>query len=383
MFFEFQTKEEQVKYELLLRIVASLSKLSTESSTVPYLYYRMAENIFCKAFTAKNLSRSDISIDASKANLGIGLKTFLHKNSHCLEKIAEFNKERHLYIDSISQPEVLIKKISALRNNRIISTCGICSVPISNLIYHCVTRANSVLYLHEEPMHLVNIDKIKLLRTTTGNTITFTDGLEEYCFNISKSTLFKRFNIMPIHSIRVKIFDNPFELLEKYLSGEFQTDTSNHIVDTLYLPLYSYERGSHRKFVPKKSGLNQWNAGGRTRNPNEVYIRIPAMIHKHKPEFFPPRDESFTLHLPNGSFKMAKVCQDNNKALMSNPNEDLGKWILRDVLNLQENELVTYEKLEQIGIDTVQLSKYEDGTYEINFRELGTFELYKQYENIT
>ena len=107
------------------------------------------------------------------------------------------------------------------------------------------------------------------------------------------------------------------------------------------------------------------------------------MIHKHKPEFFPPRDESFTLHLPNGSFKMAKVCQDNNKALMSNPNEDLGKWILRDVLNLQENELVTYEKLEQIGIDTVQLSKYEDGTYEINFRELGTFELYKQYENIT
>lgn len=78
---------------------------------------------------------------------------------------------------------------------------------------------------------------------------------------------------------------------------------------------------------------------------------------------------------------MAKVCQDNSKALMTNPNEDLGKWILRDVLNLQENELVTYDKLEQIGIDTVQLNKYEDGTYEINFRELGTFENYKQLEN--
>lgn len=382
MFYELQTKEEQAKYELLLRIVASLSKLSTESSTIPYLYYRMAENIFCKAFVAKNLSRSDISIDASKATCGIGLKTFLHKNSHCLEKIAEFNKERHLYKDLISKPEVLIQKISQLRNKRITSTCSMCSIPADNLIYHCVTRADSVLYLHEESMNLININNIKLLKSTGNNTIPFTDGQEEYCFNISKSTLFKRFNVTPIHAIPVRIFDDPFELLEKYLSDEFQTDTSNPIVDTLYLPLYSYERSAHRKYVPPKSGLNQWNAGGRKRTSNEVYVPIPAVIRKHKPNFFPPRDESFTLYLPNGSFKMAKVCQDNCKALMSNPNNDLGKWILRDVLNLQENELLTYEKLEQIGIDTVQLNKFSDGTFEINFKELGTYETYKQNEGI-
>lgn len=381
MFFELQSRDEQTKYELLLRIVASLSKLSAESSIVPYLYYRMAENVFCRAFTAKNLSRSDISIDASKATCGIGLKTFLHKNSHCLEKVAEFNRERHLYVDSITNPDILIQKISLLRNKRITSTCGMCSIPTDNLIYHCVTRADSVLYLHEEPMHLINTDNITLLKSTSSNTVAFTDGIEEYCFNISKSTLFKRFNIVPIHTIPVRIFDDPFELLEKYLSDEFKADTSNRIIDTLYLPLYSYERGTRNKIVPKKSGLNQWNAGGRERKPNEVYIPIPAEIRKHKPDFFPTRDESFTLQLPNGSFKMAKVCQDNSKALMTNPNEDLGKWILRDVLNLQENELVTYDKLEQIGIDTVQLNKYEDGTYEINFRELGTFENYKQLEN--
>lgn len=79
---------------------------------------------------------------------------------------------------------------------------------------------------------------------------------------------------------------------------------------------------------------------------------------------------------------MAKVCQDDAKALMSNPNEDLGKWLLRDVLSLTENELVTYEKLENIGIDTVQLNKFEDETYEINFKGLGTYETYKQQENI-
>ncbi len=381
MFFNNQSKTEQDKYELLLRIVAALSKLSADSSTIPYLYYRMAENIFCRAFEAKNLSRSDISIDASKSSCGIGLKTFLHKNSRCLEKVAEFNKERHLYVNSLNNADELIFKIANFRNKRITSTCGICSVPTDNLIYHCVTRADSVLYLHEEPMHLIDIDNIKI-SSIKDNTISFHDSLEEYCFNVSKSTLFKRFNISPIHTIPVKIFDDPFDLLERYLSDEFQTDTSNRIVDTIYLPLYSYERKTHKKYVPMQSGLNQWNADGRKRDPNEVYIRIPAEIKHHKPDFFPPRNVSFTLNLPNGSFKMAKVCQENDKALMSNPNEDLGKWILRDVLNLAENELVTYEKLEQIGVDTVQLNKFEDGTYEINFRELGSYELYKQQECI-
>lgn len=382
MFFEKQNIEQQAKYELLLRIVASLSKLSAESSTIPYLYYRMAENIFCRSFVAKNLSRSDISIDASTTQYGIGLKTFLHKNSHCMEKVAEFNKERNLYINSFTKPEDLIRKISELRNNRIISTCGICSISTNNLIYHCVTRANSVLHIHEEPINLISIDNIKLLSKKKDNIISFTDGIEEYSFNISKSTLFKRFNVEPIHTISVKIFDDPFELLERFLSVDFKEDTSNKIVDTIYLPLYSYDKKSHEKYVPQKSGLNQWNAGGRKRKPNEVYIQIPAEIRHHKPDFFPTRDKSFTLHLPNGSFKMAKVCQDDAKALMSNPNEDLGKWLLRDVLSLTENELVTYEKLENIGIDTVQLNKFEDETYEINFKGLGTYETYKQQENI-
>ena len=382
MFYNLQSISEQNKYELLLRIISALSKLSTESSSVPYLYYRMAENIFCRAFNAKNLSCCDISIDASKGSYGIGLKTFLHRNSHCLEKVAEFNKERHLYANSVSKPEILINTIATLRNKRINSTCGICSLNTTNLIYHCVTRANSILYIHEEPINLINIDDIKIQKQKKDtNTIFFNDGLEEYCFNISKSTLFKRFNITPIHKISVEIFDDPFDLLEKYLSGKFQKDTSNKVIDTLYLPLYSYKKGNI-KFVPTKSGLNQWNAGGRRRNPNEVYIPVPAEIRHLKPDFFPPRDKSFALNLPNGIFKIAKICQDKDKALMSNPNGDLGKWILRDVLNLKEGELVTYDKLEQIGIDTVQLNKFEDGTYEINFRELDTFEQYKQSEGI-
>lgn len=68
---------------------------------------------------------------------------------------------------------------------------------------------------------------------------------------------------------------------------------------------------------------------------------------------------------------------------MTNPNKDLGRWLLRDVLNLREGELVTYEKLQEIRIDTVQINKFEDRTYEIQFKTIGTFETYLIEENIT
>lgn len=394
MFFDNQDATEQNRYELLLRIIGALSKLSTDSSDIPYLYYRMAENIFCRAFGARNLSRSDISVDASKNEFGIGLKTFLHKNSHCLEKVAEFNKERNLYSNVINSPEQLVLTIADYRNKRISSTCGICSLPTDKLLYHCVTRDKSVLYLHEEPMHLIDTEHINI-NSIKDNTISFSDGIEEYTFNISKSTLYKRFNIQPLHSINVKIFDDPFELLEKFLADEFQTDTSNKIVDTIYLPLYSYKHGV--PYVFEKSGLNQWNAAprrkrnkngelentGKERNINEVYIPFNEPIRSYKAGFFPPAEQSFTLNLPNGEFVMAKLCQADGKGLMTNPNKALGKWLLRDVLKLKENEILTYQRLEEIGIDTVQINKFEDGTYEIHFRKIGTFEAYKHEENIT
>lgn len=373
MFLENQTIEEQNRYEILLRIIGSLSKLSSENGNIPYLYYRMAENVFCRAFSAKNLSRSDISIDASKSHYGIGLKTFLHRNGHCLEKVAEFNKERKLYSLYEKKPEDIIKLISEYRNKRIISTCGICSVNVENLLYHCVSRKESKFCIHETPISLIDSENINI-QTVRDNTILFNDNINEYCFNLSKSTLFKRFDIEPIFEIDVNIIEDPFELLEKYLSQEFKQSESNKIVSSLCLPLYSERGGIH---VPLKSGLNQWNADGRKRNPDEVYIPIPSDVRNSILDFFPARDESFTLHLPTGNSICAKVCQENGKALMSNPNQALGKWILRDVLRLKPFELATYEKLEEIGIDSVEINKYEDNTYEINFKELGTYESFK------
>lgn len=70
----------------------------------------------------------------------------------------------------------------------------------------------------------------------------------------------------------------------------------------------------------------------------------------------------------------SKICQDGGKALMSYSNRELGQWILRDVLKLHEGELLTYEKLQILGIDSVRIDKINNENYEINFASNGSFE---------
>ena len=369
MFLKSQGKTKVEYYREMLKVIGSLSRLFSES-TEPYIQYRIAENLFCKAFDADNLSRTDCSADASKNKLGVGIKTFLEKNGGTMQKVAEFNREHQLFRSLNGRNKLM--KVCALRNERIETTKRIFG--LDDMIYHCVTRREKGILVYETPMDFVRVDEIKNIKERK-NTIAFEDGLNEYSFNVTKSTLYKRFSTENIlMDFPVEILESPFDALEslfKKAEGEIlftPLKTQEHI----FLPLYSRRGGE--KVVPEKSGLNQWNASGRARGFDEAYIRIPAWIHRKFPEFFPPRETPFTLLLPNGDEMSAKVCQDSSKALMSNPNSALGNWILRDVLNLKEGELLSYEKLAQVGLDSVVIYKSEDGKYDIDFAKAGSYE---------
>ncbi len=366
MFFNLQEKYQKDEYEKFLKIVGTLSNLFSESVT-PYLYYRVAEKIFCKAFKAEDLSRSDVSADAKKDTLGVGLKTFLEGNKKTFQKVAEFGGDKKLF-ENLSK-EKMILKIAELRNSRIDFTQRVHNIEKS--IYHCVIRDSGKFKIFEENMGFINIDKIKNIKENKGS-ISFNDDKEEYSFLTSKNTLTKRFETENIcYEFPIKILENPLDILEDCLGNlkELDFNQNHHSYETVYLPLYGR---SH--IVSERSGLNQWNARGRKRDYNEVYIPIPAIIHNLYPDFFPARDKIFNLKLPNGKTMQSKVCQDGNKALMSNPNSELGNWILRDVLKLEEGELLTYEKLQILGIDSVRIDKISDLEFEINFSLSGSYD---------
>ena len=374
MFLENQPQENKISYYNTLKSMASLSNLFSESD-VPYLSYRAVENIFCESLNADNLSRSDCSADASKDGIGIGIKTFLNQNGRSLQKVAEFNSDSLLFKDKT--PKEIVKIVSDLRNKRIQSTKRINK--LDNIIYHCVVRELGKIKIFECPMDEINLSKIKNIKPNK-TTIAFEDDKNEYSFNTSKSTLYKRFiTTNVIKEIDAKILSNPYEVLKDLNSNETSLvfEKINESKEYIFLPLFS-DRGT--RHVPSKSGLNQWNADGRTRNANEVYIPIPSKIRDKFPDFFPNKNTSFNLVLPDKNIISAKVCQEGSKALMSNPNSDLGKWILRQVLNLKEGELLTYDKLEELGLDSVVIYKEGNNSYSINFTELGSYDMF--LENI-
>lgn len=367
-------QKNRTYYTDILKLVGSLSRLFSDSE-VPYLNYRVTENLFCDAFEASNESRTDCSADAVKDKVGIGIKTFINGNGKSFQKVAEFNSEAYKFRGKENNEVVRI--VSEMRNERIEFTKRLYN--LEEIIYHCIVRDERKISVFECNMNKINIEKIKIQKVSK-NSIHFKDDKEEYSINLSKSTLYKRFITKDIlESIDVDIIENPIELLTTKLSTSTNIEwvaehDSNYAINNkeyVILPLFSDKGERH---VPSKSSLNQWNAGGRKRNKNEAYISIPSWIHKKFPEFFPSRDKCFNLKLPDGQIISAKVCQDGGKALMSNPNLDLGNWILRKVLNLNSGELLTYDRLESLGIDSVAITKYNDLEFHIDFMKLGTYD---------
>ncbi|SCY25692.1 hypothetical protein SAMN02910292_01224 [Lachnospiraceae bacterium XBB2008] len=419
MFYESQTEEQQNNYKAMLEIIGNLTLLFSDSDC-PYLPYRCHENIFCKYFEAVNLGRLDCSADAQKNRIGIGLKTWMGSDD---QKVAEFGKLRPAY-EGLEGIE-LVRKIAEYRNARIRVTKN--SHGIDEMIYHIVKRVPGKMKILEHAFDYIDIDNIQIIENKgNSNNTYFTDGRHTYHFSISKNTLYMIFSdLNELDSFDVQIMADPYLYLNK-LREEAQIQvtenietissdrtakvdyTFNHTMlsDTyrehrqqICLRLYSVSKDGV-KFVGEKSGLNQWNADGRSRDENEIYIPYLTKDRNRDKSFFPPRDTPFDLYLPDGTKLSAKVCQaayakmpdeeyeklsddekrvedqrrSEGKAIMSNPNKELGKWLLRKVFELAPGTVVTYEMLEKFGVDSVIFTKISNSEYSIDFSEIGTYE---------
>lgn len=106
---------------------------------------------------------------------------------------------------------------------------------------------------------------------------------------------------------------------------------------------------------------------------NELYIPIPdsANFHNNHPDFFCKNaghyvgtktlkeNSQFKLIFePSGETIDCFITQDNGKAIQSlNKQSILGKWLLRDVFQLNEHEPLTQKRLEELGINHMKLFK--------------------------
>ena len=362
------------QYYRLLQVNEALSRLFSDSPT-PFLQYRVVENAYCRSFGATNLSRSDTAFDAQIGDVGIGLKTFICGGNKSLEKVAEFNALAPSFRDLKGRE--LAEWVLTLRNERIQLAQNLYGV--HDAIYHIVARRSGELVLFDSNYKLADTTLISDIHDN-GKAVRFSLGEELYSFNRSKSTLYREF-ILPkqVQHLPIEIIDDPFELLLQLFDQQgdrhkAQLKEKRQVI----LPLYSTQ-GKQGKKVPERSGLNQWNARGRRRSYGEVYIPIPQEVHRREPGFFPRRDEPFVLRLPTGELLQAKVCQEGNKALMTNPNDAIADWLLRKLFRLEEGELLTRKHLDELGFDAVVItdegvSNEGERLYAIDKAPLGSYE---------
>jgi hypothetical protein len=361
--------EKNGDYLKLLSVVSKLSGLFSESS-IPFINYRVAENIFCRSFNASNLSRSDTAFDANYNSVGIGLKTFTCNSNNSSEKVAEFNSLSRV-LENFKGKDLAIK-LGEFRNDRINLASRLYDIDSS--LYHIVARREKELLLYETDYNTIDINNIHSLKDNKAS-LQFEDGNNLYSFNYSKSTLFRKF-IIPQNAFRlpIEIIEDPFALLLEIFANKELKPATNKLIkgqNFVVLPLYGIQK--MEKYIFERSGLNQWNANGRKRDFGEIYIPIPAELHRKYPNFFPKRDEDFNLQIPTGEIFNAKICQENSKALMSNPNKALSDWLLRKILQLKEGELATIEKLDKLGFDSVIISKTDNQNFKIDIMKTNTY----------
>lgn len=404
------------KYVELLQAVASMSRLYSDNS-VAYVDSRFVERLFIKSTGATDLSRLDKSFDALVLpDVGVGVKTFLSPNTRSKrEKIAEFPRYAQDGEFLGLAPQQLAIKVARFRNNRVFSDANELAIDLDKSIYHCLIRTRNGAVIHEEPYETIDISSIRPT-DKHGNLIPrwpnqargvfFTDGNSNYNYNTSKNVLFKEFKISSKPDvIELLIFDDIFDRVLTWFDGirasgfsvSDQAGKELLIVDEpvtqlpgkdyVVLPLYS-TRGD-KKNVPLRSGINQWNAGGRVRKFGETYIPIPQEVHRLCPKFFPSRDVKFDLILPNSNMGVpSKVCQAGGKALMSDPNTTLGHWIMKVLRpslvdadferpTSAKDKPFTYKDLISIGKDSVIVRKSKDlskARYSLEFAPLDSYE---------
>lgn len=400
--------DQHNRYVSVLQFASSISRLYSDNVSA-YINYRMVEQAFIRVSGAFDLSRRDLSFDAlTSAGEGIGIKTFLSsRGSRKLEKVAEFTNQAARGTFSGMNHEEKASMVARLRNDRISSDARELGIDEKTAKYHCVVRSNRGGFVHEEPMPLIDLGSIRA--TSPGGSLAskfpakndghvyFTDGASQYKYDVSKNTLFKRFDLgLGQNSDQ---FDLPIkeDIWELLLRGDFNLDSLRDAVEaqdsvegqpapaSVVLPLYSTRPGSYGQVLPK-SGINQWNAGGRARKFGEAYIPVPSAVREKSPGFFPDQDTPFSLALPNGKIVKAKICQEGGKALMADPNIDLLEWLFpildggnNRMLDRLRNQIpYTTSDLVRVDRDSVFVEKSQDPgvDYTIRTASLGSYEAF-------
>lgn len=428
------SKEQRNQYIKYLQVYGALSNLfrQKKGDAIPYLDSKFQETAYSRVFESDNVdignTPHDILSVFDKERIGIGLKTWMNSKPS-YQKVMQLKKYKKELDEVYGKfgDEGLVYKVSEIKNERMLKDYNRLGLDKDSNIYHYVTRDEGKFKLQESTYPLVHMSKIKNIKNYKTS-ITWDDGVKEYKYTFSDSQIWQKFSnektdTTILDEFKIDIIDDPFDFLIKSYTNmmdEFELEKSR--ITVAYLPLYSYKTND----VKPKSGLNQWNAKSKNKNSGmlrpekEIYIPIPIEFHKKNPNFFKDnineliqrrhyikesnkersKDNKFGLPevrfimvLPNGKELPGLLTADNLKQFQSGGElhnkkfgqNDLGDWLLIDVLKLKQRQIVTKEWLIDKETDSLKLWHYNNDKSRIyiDFAPIGSFERFMSGEKPT
>lgn len=407
------TLEQRKNYEEFLIMYGRLSAMFNQKSSetgAPYLDSKFQETIYARSFDSRDVDTGntphDILSILNDEKYGIGIKTWLNSNPSYQKvmQLKSFKDEIDPFIKKCKDEsnltkrkeneEYLARKLSEIKNKKLTRDYDRLGLVEKNNYYHYVTRDEGKLVIQETTYPLVNINKI---RNTVLNDKSFEweDDNKKYKYTFGDSQIWMKFGENGDHTIndeiKVSILKDPFSFLRNAFNDDKGVLVKNKFQDALYLPLFS----DRDKKVQEKSGLNTFFTKPKTKGSKkardfyEAYISIPKFIWNENPYWLGnsinltdsksyenkingKKSIQIMLHLPDGNTMKAIICQQGFKALQTNPQNILGKWLIRDILGFdreQESEnhepihQITMEDLEKIGIGSVKIWHEFDQDY--------------------
>lgn len=407
------------EYVAFLQMYGALSGMFNQKSNEtgrPYLDSKFQETIYARCFNSEDVdignTPHDILSIFGNDRIGIGIKTWL-SSKKSYQKVMQLKSYKDK-IDPLlkeNKKEELAYTLSKIKNDKMRTDYKRLGLSENKNIYHYVTRDEGKMLIQETSYPLIEENKVRPVELT-DKSFKFTDGVKDYKYTFGDSQIWMLFgegvrDTTVIDEVSVNILSDPFG----FMKNAFEFKEQNDFIipqkdDSVYLPLYSYRD----KIVPERSGLNAWNGKSKNKGSNmprpegEAYIPIPKIFWKKNPHWFGKdinmldyndfkrrtgkSSIEINLHMPDGSILPALIAQENFKALQTNPQSKLGKWIL-NVLGIKKpickdpskpsKNIVTMDLFYKKGFDSVKLWREDPNKLRdiwIDFAPLGSFEKY-------
>lgn len=135
--------------------------------------------------------------------------------------------------------------------------------------------------------------------------------------------------------------------------------------DLVGLPSVSISFLERSGNLPQRSGLNWGQRPEYNREPNQAYIRLPAVI--YRTDFFPERTVHFTVLTDDGKVMICARAQDNGKAIHTPHNNSLIGEYFRNRIGVASGEPIRTIDIQSYGRTDVTFYKIDDETYHMDF----------------